>query len=360
MTSHKYPTHMRAAVLWKTGKPLSIEDNIQIPPLKPGQILIKILYSGVCRSQLMEVMGNRGTDKFLPHLLGHEGSGKVVEIGKGVSKVSRGDWVILGWIKAKGKNVPGAKYKLGRHCINSGPVTTFSTYTIVSENRVVLLPRNLPKDIAVLFGCALPTGAGIVFNEVKPKAGSSIAIVGLGGIGLSALMATRFFQCKQVIAIDVSPKKLALAKQFGATHLINSSNANVKQSIYKITNFQGVDYRIDAGGMTHTIEVAFDILNANSGKCIFASHPPQGQCISLDPFHLISGKTIAGSWGGKSRPDKDIPMLANLYLKGLLPLQTLFTKTYSLDQINLALDDLKNNNVFRPLIVMDENANENK
>ena len=96
---------MRAAVLWKTGKTLSIEDNIQVPPLKPGQILIKLLYSGVCRSQLMEVMGNRGTDKFLPHLLGHEGSGKVVAISKGVSKVARGDWVILGWIKAKGKNV---------------------------------------------------------------------------------------------------------------------------------------------------------------------------------------------------------------------------------------------------------------
>ena len=168
------PTHMRGAVLWETGRPLRVENQIEVPILQHGQILVKLAYSGVCRSQLMEVRGKRGKDVHLPHLLGHEGSGQVVASGNGVSKVSPGDWVILGWIKGHGIDACGAKFRLDDQEINSGPVTTFSTYTIVSENRVVPLPTDVSKDVAVLFGCSLPTGAGIIMNEIKPKKGSSI------------------------------------------------------------------------------------------------------------------------------------------------------------------------------------------
>ena len=148
---------------------LKLKKKIEIPKLLRGQILVELKYSGVCRSQLMEVRGLRGKDKYLPHLLGHEGCGKVIHIGSGVKKVKIGDWVILGWIKCKGIESRGAIYKIGNTEINSGPVTTFSSHSIVSENRVVPLPKNIPTDVAVLFGCALPTGAGIIFNEVKPK-----------------------------------------------------------------------------------------------------------------------------------------------------------------------------------------------
>ena len=144
--------------------------------------------------------------------------GKVISVGPGVTKVSEGNWVILGWIKGKGKDVKGAKYILGDQVINSGPVTTFSTYSIVSENRVVNLPEYIPKDLAVLFGCALPTGSGILLNEIKPRKNSKLAFVGLGGIGLSSLMASSIFECEEIIAIDVSEDKLKLAKKFGATH----------------------------------------------------------------------------------------------------------------------------------------------
>ena len=146
------PTHMKAAVLWECGKPLSIVSGVEIPKLMSGQVLVKMAYSGVCRSQLMEVEGKRGEDKYLPHLLGHEGCGKVVHTAADVTKVSSDDWVILGWIKGEGINADGAKYKLGDKIINSGGVTTFSTYTIVSENRIVPLPKGLPRDISVLFG----------------------------------------------------------------------------------------------------------------------------------------------------------------------------------------------------------------
>ena len=354
MNKDSYPSHMKAAVLWETGKPLSIEDNIEIPDLKTGQVLVKMAFSGVCKSQFMEVSGARGKDKFLPHLLGHEGCGKVISIGEGVSKVSKGDWVILGWIQGIGKNAEGAQYKLGKEIINSGAVTTFSTYTIVSENRLVSLPPGIPKDVAVLFGCALPTGAGILLNEIKPKKKSTIAFIGLGAIGLSSLMATKIYNCKNIIAIDVSQKKLDLAKKFGATHTINSSNENTFDRINHITNGIGVDYSVEAAGSTETIELAFELVKKNGGRCVFASHPEAGKKISLDPFQLILGKSIKGTWGGSSKPDKDTPILADLYLKGLMPLEALLTKKYTLDEINIALDDLNNSNVFRPLIVIDE------
>jgi S-(hydroxymethyl)glutathione dehydrogenase / alcohol dehydrogenase len=348
------PTHMKAAVLWECGQPLSIESEVEIPELMSGQVLVKMAYSGVCRSQLMEVEGERGEDKYLPHLLGHEGCGKVVHTAVDVTKVSADEWVILGWIKGEGLNADGAKYKLGDKIINSGGVTTFSTYTIVSENRIVPLPKGLPRDISVLFGCALPTGAGIVLNQIKPKKNSSIAFIGLGGIGLSGLMATKAFECKNIIAVDVSDEKLKLAKEFGATHIINASTSNVLKEINNITGGMGVDYSVDAGGKIKTIELAFEAVKKNGGLSIFASHPEAEKKISIDPFDLISGKNIKGSWGGASRPDKDIPLLAGLYKKGMMPLEKLVTKSYKLDEINIALDDLKNSKVFRPLIVMDD------
>jgi S-(hydroxymethyl)glutathione dehydrogenase / alcohol dehydrogenase len=347
------PKHMKAAVLWECGKPLSIENEVEIPELKSGQVLVKIAYSGVCRSQLMEVEGQRGEDKYLPHLLGHEGCGRVIHTATDVTKVSTDDWVILGWIKGEGINADGAKYKLDDKIINSGGVTTFSTYTIVSENRVVPLPEGLPKDISVLFGCALPTGAGIVLNQIKPKKDSSIAFIGLGGIGLSGLMAAMAFECKNIIAVDISAEKLTLAKEFGATHTINALNSNVLQEINKITNGVGVDYSVDAGGKVETIELAFESVKNNGGLSIFASHPEDGKKISISPFDLILGKNIKGSWGGACSPDKDIPILADLYKIKLMPLEKLVTKKYKLDDINIALDDLKHSRVFRPLIVMD-------
>ena len=152
--------NIKAAVLFEIGKPLQIRE-ITSNPLKKGQVLIKILYSGICRSQLMEVQGLRGDDKWLPHLLGHEGSGIVEAIGEGVTKVKPGDEVILTWIKSSGLEADYAIYNYKDSVINSGAVTTFSNYSIVSENRVVKKPVNIPFDLAILFGCALPTGAGI-------------------------------------------------------------------------------------------------------------------------------------------------------------------------------------------------------
>lgn len=340
---------LKAAVLFDTNQPLEICE-LDIPKLKEGQVLIKIFYSGVCRSQLMEARGGRGVDPWLPHLLGHEASGEVIEIGPNVKKVKLGDNVVLGWIKGNGVEAEGAKYIFNNQIINSGKVTTFSNYSIVSENRLVKIPDKIPLDIAVLFGCALLTGAGMVLNELKPSSEMSVIVIGLGGIGLSALMALKYLNCKMIIAIDISDEKLELAKLFGATNTFNSRDINLFQKIKDLT-IVGADACIESGGKTETIELGFALIS-KKGKLIFASHPPEGEKISIAPHELIAGKQIFGSWGGGCKPDIDIPKLADIYIKNNPPLEKLISKRYKLENINEALDDLDNGVVFRPIIEM--------
>jgi S-(hydroxymethyl)glutathione dehydrogenase/alcohol dehydrogenase len=339
-----------AAVLEKTGQPLRLM-RLEAPSLGEGQILVKVLYSGVCRSQLMEVRGKRGEDDWLPHLLGHEGSGIVVEIGPGVTKVSPGDSVILSWIKGDGLDAPGAIYHEGGRNINSGPVTTFSNFTVVAENRVVVKPDSLDFDTAVLFGCALPTGAGMVLNELSITPKQTVAVLGLGGIGISAVMALLATGVKEIIAVDVSAEKLERVKMWGVSHYLNSNDGDVASRVKALTN-GGVDFCIEATGSITGIEQGFSVIRKFGGQLLFASHPPDGEMIKLSPHDLISGKKISGSWGGSVKLDRDIPRFHTLFSNAKMPLNSLLTKRYGLQQINTALDDLEVGRVFRPLIVM--------
>ena len=344
---------MKAAVLHTTNIALRVRNDIELPVLCHGQVLVKLAYSGVCHSQLMEARGRRGEDAYLPHLLGHEGSGVVVEIGPDVAKVRSGDRVVLGWIKGSGIEAGGVQYKCPDGILNGGGVTTFNDYAVVSENRCVKVPDGVPMDIAALFGCAVLTGAGIITNSVRPTKGSSIVIFGLGGIGLSALMGLVLFDCEMVIGVDISEDRLRLAEEFGATHTINAAECDPVQAIRDLTDGWGADYTVEAAGRSDTIEKAFNAVRRGGGLCVFASHPSHGSRISLDPFEMICGKQIIGSWGGSSDPDRDIPIYADLYLKGKLPLDRLITHRYSLEEVNQALDDLEQNKVMRPLIAID-------
>jgi S-(hydroxymethyl)glutathione dehydrogenase/alcohol dehydrogenase len=342
--------YAHAAVLEQIGAPLAIK-KIELPELLEGQVLVKILFSGVCRSQLMEMSGGRGEDKWLPHLLGHEGSGVVVSIGPNVTKVSPGDEVILGWIQGNGLNAPGAKYLCDGRVINSGRVTTFSNYSVVAENRLVKKPSNIALDVAVLFGCALPTGAGMALNEIAPKQDESILILGLGGIGLSALITLKALGLKKLVAADVSNDKLAFAKRLGVDQVFNPLDGDFRSNISKIIE-GGFDACIESGGTVHSIELGYSLIRKGGGRLLFASHPPEGEQIKLSPHDLISGKQIAGSWGGQAQPDRDVPRMAELFVKSDAPLEALLTKRYPLAQINTALEDLRLGQVFRPLIAM--------
>ena len=332
-----------AAVLFKTKSKLKLV-NLEIPKLSKGQVLVKLSYSGICRSQIMEISGQRGKDKWLPHLLGHEAVGHVISIGKNVKKVKKNDNVILSWIKGKGIEAKGAVYKYQDININSGPITTFSKYTIVSENRVYKINKTQNKKLSVLCGCALPTGYGMAHNELKIKTNDkrSILVFGLGGIGLSTLMALKEKNVKDVTVIDKSIFKLNFAKQLGYNTYSNTEKLDKK-----------FDIAIESAGKVSTIEKAFSLIKTNKGKLVFASHPKKNQKISIDPHELISGKSIKGSWGGGFNLDKNLNILLNNIKKLNKYYDQILPKVYKLQEINEAIKDIKNNNVFRAIIKFD-------
>ncbi len=346
-------SNTEAAVLYKLNEPLRLV-TLGIPALGPGQALVEVAYSGVCHSQLLEVRGKRGPDRFLPHTLGHEGSGIVVEIGPGVTKVKPGDRVVLSWIKGDGAEAGGTVYQGPEGPVNSGAISTFMRHTVTSENRVTHIPDAMPLREAALLGCAIPTGAGIVLNTAEVRPGSSVAVFGIGGIGLSAVLASSLMKAAVIIAVDLFDHKLDQARQVGATHLINARRQDPLAAILEITGRQGVDYAIEAAGQRTTMETAFQAVRNGGGLCVLAGNLPQGELIALNPFDLIKGKRIVGTWGGESRPDRDIPLYANLYLSGRLKLEPLITQSNRLEEVNRALDDLESGKVGRGLIAMTE------
>ncbi|XOV79274.1 MAG: zinc-binding dehydrogenase [Aestuariibacter sp.] len=337
-----------AAVLVETNTPLELIDQIEVPVLKDGQVLVKLAYSGICHSQLMEAAGLRGPDRYLPHLLGHEGTGSVVDVGKGVSKVQAGDDVILGWLKGKGMESGGTRYHSPIGSINAGAVTTFNEYAVVSENRCYLLPKSIGLREGVLMGCAIPTGTGLIENEIKLTNHNSIAIIGLGGIGMSALLAAIQKKPKLVIAVDTNPEKLSLAKKLGADLCLNPATTSVYEAVSEATKGEMLDFSIEAAGTTQTIETAFSLLNSTNGLCVFASHPAKGDKIRLDPHELICGKNIRGSWGGNADPERIVNSIENGCDK--YPFSALLSDDYSLVDINQAMNDLSKQRVLRAIV----------
>jgi S-(hydroxymethyl)glutathione dehydrogenase/alcohol dehydrogenase len=340
-----------AAVLYELNQPLRITE-LTLPALKPGQVVVDVAYSGVCQSQLNEIRGRKGPDKFLPHTLGHEGSGTVVSVGEGVTKVKPGMKVVLSWLKGSGADVPGTVYQSAGGPVNSGAISTFMRRTVTCENRVTPLPDGLPLREAALLGCAIPTGAGIVFNSLDVKAGESVVIFGAGGVGLSALIAAASIGASPLIVVDIVSDKLEKAKTLGATHVIDARSGDPIAAVRALTAGQGVHYAIEASGNPLAMEAAFEAVRNGGGRCVIAGNAEHGKTIRLNPFSLISGKRIAGSWGGESKPDTDIPRYAALFSAGRLPLSALITAEYTLADINRAFDDLEVGRVGRALVAI--------
>ncbi len=337
----------QAAILVKQNEPLQMWE-LEVPPLQKGQVLVEMAYSGLCHTQLNEIKGAKGEDRFLPHTLGHEGSGVVVDIGEDVSKVKAGDHVVLSWIKGKGHDVPGCCYQSAHGKVNSGAISTFLTHAIISENRVVPIDKRMPLKEAALLGCALPTGAGVVKNEMQLQAGNSFAVFGVGGVGLSALIAAKLFGANPIIAVDVQDEKLELAKQFGATHVVHAHQEDPAEVLKEITG-GGVDYIFESAGKRLPMEQAFSALKS-SGLCVLAGNLPKGEKIQIDPFDLICGKRIIGTWGGKSRIDKDVADYVALFLQEKIPLEDLITHEASLSKINQLFAALERAEVGRAVI----------
>lgn len=340
-----------AAILVETGAPLQLIE-LRGPPPGPGQILVDVAYSGVCHSQLNEVRGRRGPDRYVPHTLGHEGSGVVVEIGAGVTKVRRGDHVVLSWIKGSGADVPSMRYTGPSGPINSGAISTFMRRTLASENRITAISRDVPLREAALLGCAVPTGGGIVRNSAAIQPGQSIAVFGVGGIGAAAVMVAAAAGATPIIAVDVLEAKLGQARRLGATVTVNARESEPLRAILEATQGLGVDLSIEASGSPRVMEIAFRAARTGGGLCVVAGNPRPNEHMSIDPYDLIRGKRLLGSWGGDTVPDRDIPDYAGQFLAGTLPLGSMDLHDYALADINRALDDLEAGKVGRALIDM--------
>ncbi len=340
----------KAAILVELNAPLVV-DEIDIPPLDCGQVLVQIHCSGICGAQIGEIAGVKGPDKFLPHLLGHEGGGMVVDTGPGVSHVKKGDSVVLHWRKGIGIHARPAQYQWKGCAVNSGWVTTFSEYSVVSENRVTPIGKDIPFEIAALMGCAVTTGLGLINNDALVKIGQSVAILGVGGVGLNAVQGAALAGADPIIAIDLHDHKLKLARKFGATHVINSNQTDLSQEMVKITGPAGVDVFIENTGLVRLIELAYK-LTAPQGCTILVGVPRHDQDIAIHSLPLHFGKVLTGCEGGHTYPTSDIPRYLRLYQNGKLQLAGQITHRFPLDDINNALDTVRNGNAGRCLVTM--------
>lgn len=335
------PRKTKAAILVELRQPLVLAE-IDLPPsLAAGQVLVKVHYSGICGSQLGEIDGVKGEDKFLPHLLGHEGSGTVIAIGPGVKKVKPGDKVVLHWRKGTGIESDPSTYNWNGIKVNAGWITTFSEYSVISENRITVIPQDSDLQTASLLGCAVLTGFGVVQNDAKLKIGESVVVFGAGGVGLNIIQAASLISAYPIVAVDLFDNRLEMARLFGATHLINSSESNARPEILNIIKDQGLDVFIDNTGIPEIIEMGYEITKTN-GRIILVGVPRAGHnIISIYSLPLHFGKELKGSHGGESIPQIDIPRYLNLYRIRRIKLKELISALYPLENINSAISQMR-------------------
>jgi S-(hydroxymethyl)glutathione dehydrogenase/alcohol dehydrogenase len=344
---------MKAAILTHSKQPLQIA-NLTLPKeLSYGQVHVKIHYSGICGAQINEIEAIKGPDKFLPHLLGHEGSGTVLKIGPGVSTVKVGDRVVLHWRPSSGIQCQAPKYDWNGSIINAGWVTTFNDEAIISENRLTVIPESFPLRTAPLFGCAITTATGVINNDAQVKIGQSVVIFGCGGVGLNLAQAADMVSANPIIGIDIIEKKLEMGMQWGLTHKLNSSiNSNINQEILDIVGPQGADVIIDTTGNARVIEIAYELTRPD-GKTILVGVPHKDDKVNIYTLPLHFKKILKGSEGGGVVPDIEIPRLIRLVNKGRLKLDGLITHEFTLDQINEAIKIFKSGEAGRVLINME-------
>ncbi|NGX63641.1 MAG: Aryl-alcohol dehydrogenase [Candidatus Anoxychlamydiales bacterium] len=337
----------KAAILYEINKPLVI-DTIKLPPLKDSQVLVKIAYSGICQGQLLEIKGFKGEDKYLPHCLGHEASGVVVEIGKGVTKVKANDKVALTWIKGVGLDGFGCVCECSGKKINAGPISTFSEYSIISENRLYKVKSDISMEEIALLGCAIPTGLGSVLNIAKPKKNQSIAVFGCGGIGLLAIQGAKISGCSSIVAIDLFDNKLQIAKKMGATHTINASKYS-KEHLTELIKTE-LDFAIESSGSPKAMLHSLESIRPRGGTAVILGNTHHEDVIKINPKHFNLGKRILGSWGGECMPDQDYPFFEKLIEEKKLDLTFLTNDKYHLDDINQAIKDVEMGKATRALI----------
>jgi S-(hydroxymethyl)glutathione dehydrogenase/alcohol dehydrogenase len=342
----------KAAILVELNQPLVVA-HIKVPGPSYGQVLVQVHYSGICGAQLNEIEGAKGPDKFLPHLLGHEGSATVLQIGPGVKTVRPGDRVVMHWRPSDGHQSEPPSYEWDGRRVNAGWVTTFNQHAVVSENRLTPIPPDYDLRLAPLFGCAVTTAFGVVNNDARLKVGQSVVIVGMGGVGLSLAQAAAMVSAHPVVGVDRVAAKLDLGRRFGATHAIvtTGGTASWVEEARAIVGTGGADVVIETTGNARLIEQAYELTHKD-GRTILVGVPRKGDNVSIYTLPLHFDKVLTGSHGGDAVPHLDIPRYIRLQQAGRLNLDGLVTHEFGLDQINDALDLVRSGEAGRVLVSM--------
>ena len=341
---------MKAAILAAQGEPLVI-DSVQLPmDLSPGQVLVKVHYTSVCGSQVAMIDGKRGTDPYLPHLLGHEGSGTVEEVGPGVRTVAQGDCIVLHCGIGEGIESETPYYQWRGNPLNAGWVTTFNQYAVVSENRLTSISPDSDLRLAPLFGCAVLTGLGAI-GKAGVEPGSSVVILGAGGVGLNLIQGAALVSAYPIVAVDLSDEKLYLARQLGATHCVNTKRCALNREIPRIVGDALADVVIDSTGHVELLETAYQ-LTRTDGVTMLISGPKADYNVSLNPEPLHFGRTVTGFQViTESRPHRQIPRYIKLANAGKLKLKELITESASLDDINTVVEKMRNGDLTGRCII---------
>ncbi len=343
---------MKAAILVEQNKPLVVAD-VELPEqLSFGQVLVEVHYSGICGAQINEIQGAKGPDRFLPHLLGHEGSGIVQDIGPGVKTVKKGDHVVMHWRPGDGLQADPPAYQWDGRKVNAGWVTTFNEYAVISENRLTAIPQDFDMKLAPLFGCAVTTAMGVINNDAQVKIGQSLVVFGVGGVGLNIAQIADMVSAYPIIGIDIIDSKIEMALSWGASHAFNSkTTADIAAEIRNIVGEKGADVVVDTTGNARVIEQAYDLTHPD-GKTILVGVPRKGDNISIYSLPLHFKKVLTGSHGGSAEPHLDIPRYVRLCQAGKLTLEGLITHEFSLDQVNEAIDLVKSGEAGRVIMAM--------
>jgi len=329
-------------------KPLVI-DEVEVPALKRGQVLVEIHATRVCGSQIGEIDGVKGPDKFLPHLLGHEAGATVLEVGTDVTHVAPGDRVVCHWRPGAGIDAGGSVYNWNGRDVDAGPITTFQKYAVISENRLTKVPPDTDFELCCLLADTLTTGFGIINNDAKVKAGESVVIFGVGGIGLGVLLGAKLAGANPVIGIDVHDHKLAKAAQHGATHTINASREKAPERAREILGGLA-DVVIDGTGNPSVIEVAYELTRLRGGRCVLFGVLPHDKKISIQTLALHFGRTLTGSEGGQSRPHEDIPKILGQIAAGAFDPSDFINRRGSLTEVEGVIADMRKGDVIHAVL----------
>ena len=360
---------MKAAILNEYQTPLSIEE-VQIDPPKGGEVKVRISATGVCHSDY-HVM--KGEWKFpLPVLLGHEASGVVEEVGPGVVGIKPGDRAALSFrpwcgrcrLCIIGKSVlcegyAGDRFKMhdgtarvhrdGQDIGVLGRMGSFAEYVVMPAEQVVPIEQEIDMESLALIGCAVTTGVGAVLNTAKVEPGSTVAVIGCGGVGLNVVQGAAIAGASKVIAVDLLDNKLDYASSFGATDLVNGSQGDAVEQVRDLTG-GGVDYAFEVIGNYRTVEQAIKMLR-QAGTAVIVGMTPQNQTAGFDPLLFVQKEArLLGSWYGSSRPRLDFHRFIEMTLAGKLKVKEMITRRYALDEINEAYDSLGRGEVARSVV----------